>query len=340
MTDMEKNTSNPHIIRIEKALEMKKSSELRNHLYALQIDNSLSDFEFFDVIGDIYRRAPVFFMLEIYPKIKSKFRKVYGNEGSRVMDKYILEKFGLDEGEQILFEFDGEILLTALKQFKFEVNKGRIFVTNHRLIAHGNCLFTLIVGAGNERAFRSYISTDHTYLKPCYGYSFPIKNLYSLTPLSDFQRQNKKRKLTYFSIGRKIEINPSKKENTLDRLYEILNEFQMRDKTVEHKKVKCIKCGNEFAENTITWVNSDTCSDCMKAILDHQKEKLRLTFLKQTKGKTKGKKPKLRLPKDEAARYKKLKELGEESKISHELWIKPLTEEEKKENKKEFRPFY
>ncbi len=61
---------------------------------------------------------------------------------------------------------------------------------------------------------------------------------------------------------------------------------------------------------------------------------------KQTKGKTKGKKPKLRLPKDEAARYKKLKELGEESKISHELWIKPLTEEEKKENKKEFRPFY
>ena len=63
------------------------------------------------------------------------------------------------------------------------------------------------------------------------------------------------------------------------------------------------------------------------------------TYIKQTKGKTKGKKPKLRLPKDETARYKKLKELEEESTRSHELWIKPLTEEDKKETKKEFRRF-
>ena len=63
------------------------------------------------------------------------------------------------------------------------------------------------------------------------------------------------------------------------------------------------------------------------------------THIKQTKGKTKGKKPKLKLPKDEAARYKELKELEEESTCSHELWIKPLTEEDKKETKKQFRPF-
>jgi len=226
---MEKNSSNPHIIRIEKALSMSNSSELRNHLYALQIDNSLSDFEFFDVIGEIYQRKPTFFMLNIYPKIRHKFRKVYGNEGIQVMDKYILEKFCLDEGEQILFEFGGEILQTVHKSFKFEVNKGIIYVTNHRLIAHGMCLFTLIVGAGNERSFRSYISTDHSYLKPCYGYSFPIKNLYSLTPLSHFQRHNKKQKLTYFSIGRKIEINISKKVGTGDKFLEILNEFQTRE---------------------------------------------------------------------------------------------------------------
>ena len=63
------------------------------------------------------------------------------------------------------------------------------------------------------------------------------------------------------------------------------------------------------------------------------------TYIKQTKGKTKGKKPKLKLPKDETARYKKLKDLEEESTRSHELWIKPLTEEDKKETKKEFRRF-
>jgi len=48
---------------------------------------------------------------------------------------------------------------------------------------------------------------------------------------------------------------------------------------------------------------------------------------------------KSRLPKDEAARYKKLKELEEERTRIHELWIKPLTEEDKKETKKEFRRF-
>ena len=61
----------------------------------------------------------------------------------------------------------------------------------------------------------------------------------------------------------------------------------------------------------------------------------KFAYIKQTKGK----KPKLKLPKDEAARYKELKELEEESTHSHEIWINPLTEEDKKETKKEFRRF-
>ncbi len=55
--------------------------------------------------------------------------------------------------------------------------------------------------------------------------------------------------------------------------------------------------------------------------------------------KTKVKDKKSRLPKDEAARYEKLKELEERTTRSHELWINNLTGEDKKETKKEFRPF-
>ncbi|MHA1479641.1 MAG: hypothetical protein ACTSPU_15725 [Promethearchaeota archaeon] len=115
---MDKNTSNYYRIWIEKALLMRKPSKdgILKCLYALQAENSLPAFEFFDVIGDIYQRAPVFFMSSIYPKIRRKFGKIYKNEGMRVMDKYILEKFCLDEGEQIKHEFYG---IVKLKDMNF-----------------------------------------------------------------------------------------------------------------------------------------------------------------------------------------------------------------------------
>ena len=182
MTDMEKIPSNRYRIKIKDALEMRNSSKLYNYLYDLHVDNSLSDFEFFDVIGAIYQRAPMFFMFSIYPKMRvkfSKFRKIFGNEGLQVMDKYILEKVGLDKEEQILFEFRGKISKKVPKKYTFKVFKGSIYVTNHRIIAHGIGFFQLSQAIGNSfksprKAFEAYISE----FKPCYGYPFPIKNLY------------------------------------------------------------------------------------------------------------------------------------------------------------------
>lgn len=227
---MDKNISNRYIIWIRKALLMRKPSgvEIRGSLYALQAENSLSNFEFFDVIGEIYQRKPVFFMLSIYPKIRHKFGKVFGNEGLQVMDKYILEKFCLKKGEQIIHEFKGTIKKKIPQKYMAKVVNGTIYVTNRRIIAQGSLVFESHQSTGEAKF--GYIFGS----KPCYGYLFPIKNLYKLTPLSG----SKNRKLSYFGLRKsKITINVPKKEITLDKLHAFLNDFQTQ-KPLEHKKEK------------------------------------------------------------------------------------------------------
>lgn len=233
---MEKNTSNQYIIRIEKALERRNASELCNNLFDLHVDNSLSDFEFFDVIGDIYQQAPAFFMLKIYPKIRRKFGKIYRNEGMRVMDKYILEKFCLDEGEQIKHEFYGTVKLKVPKKYVIRIINGTFYVTNRRIIAQGKLGFDLDLSTGQailefgggstknpKKALKHYISSS----KSCFGYSIPIKNLYKL---NRFTTDSKIKKLSYLVPQKtKITINISKKEGIGEKLYEILNDFQARE---------------------------------------------------------------------------------------------------------------
>jgi len=233
---MEKNTSNQYIIRIEKALEKRNVSELCNNLFDLHVDNSLSDFEFFDVIGDIYQQAPAFFMLKIYPKIRRKFGKIYRNEGMLVMDKYILEKFCLDEGEQIKHEFYGTVKLKVPKKYVIRIINGTFYVTNRRIIAQGKLGFDLDLSTGQailefgggstknpKKALKHYISSS----KSCYGYSIPIKNLYKL---NRFTTGSKIKKLSYLVPQKtKITINISKKEGIGEKLYEILNDFQARE---------------------------------------------------------------------------------------------------------------
>ena len=234
---MDKNTSNYYRIRIEKALLMRKPSKdgILKCLYALQAENSLPTFEFFDVIGEIYQQKPAFFMLSIYPKIRRKFGKIYRNEGMRVMDKYILEKFCLDEREQIINEFYGTLKLKVPKKYVIRIINGSIYVTNQRIIAQGKLGFDLDLSAGQsfleiggstknpKKAKIAYISST----APCYGYSFPIKNLYNL---NRFTSGSKIRKLSYLvPQKRKITINISKKEGTGDKLHEILNSIQQRE---------------------------------------------------------------------------------------------------------------
>ena len=218
---------------IENLMMRPSKGDILKFFYTLQADDSLSNFDFFDIIGEIYQREPTFFMLKIYPKIRRKFGKIYRNEGMRVMDKYILEKFCLNEGEQIKHEFYGSLKLKVPKKYVIRIINGTFYVTNLRIIAQGKLGFDLDLSAGQailefgggstknpKKALKHYISSS----KSCYGYSFPIKNLYKL---NRFTSGSKIKKLSYLVPQRtKVTINISKKEGVGEKLHAILNDFQ------------------------------------------------------------------------------------------------------------------
>ena len=230
---MEKNSSNRYRMWIENLMMRPSKGDILKFFYTLQADDSLSNFDFFDIIGEIYQREPTFFMLKIYPKIRRKFGKIYRNEGMRVMDKYILEKFCLNEGEQIKHEFYGSLKLKVPKKYVIRIINGTFYVTNLRIIAQGKLGFDLDLSAGQailefgggstknpKKALKHYISSS----KSCYGYSFPIKNLYKL---NRFTSGSKIKKLSYLVPQRtKVTINISKKECVGEKLHAILNDFQ------------------------------------------------------------------------------------------------------------------
>jgi hypothetical protein len=234
MTGIETNTPNQVLDRIKKALKIEKPSiaEILSYLYILQATNSLSNFEFFDIIGQTFRMSPKFFMLSIYPNIRSKFRKIYGDEGMQVMNKNILEKFCLDEGEQIIYELNGTIGKKVPKKYTIKVLHGTIYVTNYRIVVHGKLVFELEVDTGGsfknpKEAKIAYISNS----TPCYGYSFPIKNLHGLINPSAFNNYNLsysvKQDENLYSDDCRITIDASKKEEHGDKLFAILDKFQI-----------------------------------------------------------------------------------------------------------------
>jgi len=110
--------------------------------------------------------------------------------------------------------------------------------TNYRIITQGKLGFDLNLSTGQsileltvgssknpKKAKSSYISSSG----PCYGYQFPIKNLHSLR--HDFTNRNliysAKQDNTIVSDDR-ITIFVSKKEYRGDKLFAILDKFQIR----------------------------------------------------------------------------------------------------------------
>lgn len=218
------------IEEIKKALEVRNPSKtgILKYLYKLQANISLSKFEFFDIIGIIIQIRPEFFMTSIYPKMWRKFAKIYGIEGIRVMDKYILENFCLNQGEQIIYEFNGTIKQNVPRQHSIQVS-GNIYVTNNRIIAQGIFLFfprqsvgataaEVVTGLPLGRDVKKPKKTYIYHSAPCYGYKFPTDNL------SGLQMQD--RKLSYFSVGSEVTIIPPKNEVHGDKLYAIFDKFQ------------------------------------------------------------------------------------------------------------------
>jgi hypothetical protein len=157
--------------------------------------NSLSDKEYYYLVGETFKSDPVFFMGSIYGSGVLR-RRLYENVNEREMEKYILEKFSLYEGEQILFEDSGKIILEG----GGGVNSvhGTIYVTNFRIIAQGKLstkkglelgmsdtidLFT--GGRAKRKSRKVFIEGSLSQELPCYGYKIKTRNHSGLQKKSD-----------------------------------------------------------------------------------------------------------------------------------------------------------
>ena len=221
--------------KIKNLLEMKKppKKKILSSLFTLQANDSLSKLEFFDIVGKIYQLNPLYFMFSIYRKLWSKSRKIYGVEGMKKMEKYIMENYCLNEGEQILYEWQGMIRQKVPKKYDWIWvgnlrQPGTIYITNERIIAHGalavypyeSYFRTVITGGGGtkdpKKARKYYIQESG----PCYGYNFPINDLHDL--------QMDKQKIIYFIGDSRIKINISKKEGNAIKIFEILEKQNLK----------------------------------------------------------------------------------------------------------------
>jgi len=171
-------------------------------------------------------------MASIYPGMRSRLSIIYGDEGMRVMDKYIMEKFCFNQGEQIIYELNGRII-------RFTTNsvsrvKGTLYVTNSGIIAHGkfNSHTPYKYGSGSlvpsifQRRAWGFSPKGKQDFKihslAQYGYKFPTGDLHGL--------KMDNRALSYSSSNNdRIRIIPSRIEEHRDKLFAILAKFQKRN---------------------------------------------------------------------------------------------------------------
>ena len=198
INDIKKEVRNPRI----------SVNKILKSLYDLRTKEKfqqLSDSEFFDIVGEIFKMNPDFYMKELYQTFRNKMGKIIGAEKLKEMEKYIIEKFCLYKEEQILYECEGNIKQTELLEqkpsgkykmdsfpLKISVRSGVLFFTNYRIIAQGKLKVSggeswnlwiwapklFVFSGGSKRAESKKTIIDGSIYQelPCYGYQFPIKN--------------------------------------------------------------------------------------------------------------------------------------------------------------------
>jgi len=215
----------------------------------------LPDTEFFDIVGETFKLNPGFYMKNLYKGVRKKLsaniKKMLKNRGISLrdlkedfkekgfgfvnnlgkMDKYIFEKYCLIDGEQILFESSGLIWFGRARA------SGALYVTNNRIIAQGK-----IIAGGSHLVNPGFMDRDRiinfSRQQKCYGYVFPIKNLYRL-------RKRKYRGVTYNAklnnTTRKVVIGMGKfpkREEHLSKIFEILSKHSKEEVRYKNNIIK------------------------------------------------------------------------------------------------------
>ena len=187
------------------------------------------DTAYYDIVGEIFKFNPNFYMDFIYPKMKSS-----------EMARYIVETYSLYEGERIIYEFRGKITKskpTSFSQPFVYIRGATIYITNYRIIAQGK----LSVGGGKEishsalenvireqrakkgrnREKKNMRNISISQDLPCYGYQFRSRNHFGL------KKKSKSVKYRVFNSSQ-FWIDPSSRWATSERFYEAITDIKIK----------------------------------------------------------------------------------------------------------------
>jgi len=233
--------------------EVKLRTEILSFFFGLLTKEEyqhLSDSDFNLIVGETFKLNPEFFMDSLYADLRQRMEKKNRLE----MDKYIIEKYSLIDGEHIIYECNGNIkfvdsqIVKPSGGLKFggaypalvKITSGSIFLTNYRLIAQGmldtkggrnwNWGLTVMVLSGGSR--RSKTLKTLLESSPTYGYQFPIRNHMHL--------KKKGNGVSYHWIQdkqlKKITIKLTSKASQAEREEKINSLFKILSKDVNHIK--------------------------------------------------------------------------------------------------------
>lgn len=136
--------------------------------------------------------------------------KLIGDEKLKEMEKFILEKYYLHEGEKILFELNGNLIQNRKMTEPIFINSASIFFTNDRMIAQGKL----------KGPYNKYIPNIAFY-----GYEIPIKNNFRLRRVRNNIRYRVMVDEKQSEVNLKIALGESQanREELIDRLFEMLS---------------------------------------------------------------------------------------------------------------------
>jgi len=189
---------------IDQNWKLYRDLKISAFLSELSSKEGLSYSEFFDIVEEAFKSDPEFYMTNLDEEVRKRGRKLHGDEKLKEMEKNLLEKISLYDGEQILFESEGRIkqlraawvepsgrIKLDTSPISVSIKSGNIVVTNYRLIAQGKLkisggqslfwgpVINAISGnpASRRKERRKDIMAFSTQQElPCYGYQFSFQN--------------------------------------------------------------------------------------------------------------------------------------------------------------------
>jgi len=232
-------------------LEKRKSRKLANRIGSLFKTSGMELEQIGDLIGEVMKRDSDFFMDHVFQPLLRQIRKTpYISD----LDLYILKKFCLLQGEEILLNFYGSVFEKKV------ISTGRIYLTNYRLIVSGTqevqsaqkrtgrpSLVGSLVRSGVTRHRKNVRKAITKALRqgisefglPEWGYVFPITGAYNImrgkgnaSYSLTIETENKPMKMNVKVIPKrlkKLQTKPefqSENKQIFDQLIDLLNQYK------------------------------------------------------------------------------------------------------------------